>query len=338
MGTPVVATDDDNDTPTYTLGGTDGGFFTIVGTSGQIQTKSGQNYDFETKPTYSVTVTADDSNGGMADKAVTITLANVDEDGTVTLPPTQPVARLDVTAILADPDNGVTNVSWQWSKSDSQNGTYANISSATSATYTPADEDVGKFLKATASYTDDEGSGKNAEKSTTSAVQSGTNRAPTFDDGLLTTRDVDEGTAEDQPVGSPVTASDLDDDALTYSLTGTDATSFTVDSTGQIKVGATTTLDYEAVKDSYTVIVRVQDNRDALGEYGHKCRCHHSSDHQRYRRERSTGVRRHDCHSQHRRKLGGECQRRRHYNGHRPGRRRHPYLLPERHGCKLIHH
>ena len=32
VGTPVVATDDDNDTPTYTLGGTDAGFFTIDGT------------------------------------------------------------------------------------------------------------------------------------------------------------------------------------------------------------------------------------------------------------------------------------------------------------------
>ena len=90
VGTPVVATDDDNDTPTYTLGGTDAGFFTIVDTSGQIQTKTGQTYDFETKPSYSVTVTADDGNGGTADKAVTITLTNVEEAGAVTLSTDQP--------------------------------------------------------------------------------------------------------------------------------------------------------------------------------------------------------------------------------------------------------
>ena len=37
-------------------------------TSGQIETKTGQTYDFETNPSYSVTVTADDSNGGTADQ------------------------------------------------------------------------------------------------------------------------------------------------------------------------------------------------------------------------------------------------------------------------------
>ena len=121
-------------------------------TSGQIETKTGQTYDFETKPSYLVTVTANDGNGGTADKPVTITLNNLEEAGTVTLSTDQPTARAAITATLTDPDNGITGTTWQWSKSDSQNGTYANISSATSATYTPADEDVGKFLKATASY------------------------------------------------------------------------------------------------------------------------------------------------------------------------------------------
>ena len=63
-------------------------------TSGQIETKTGQTYDFESKPSYSVTVTANDGNGGTADKAVTISLTNVEEAGTVTLWPTnQPSAR-----------------------------------------------------------------------------------------------------------------------------------------------------------------------------------------------------------------------------------------------------
>ena len=265
VGAPVTAEDDDtDDTLSYTLGGTDGGFFTIVSTSGQIQTMTQQTYDFETKPTYSVTVTANDNNGGTATKDVTITLTDLDEAGTVTLPPTQPVARVDVTAILADPDNGVTNVSWQWSKSDSQNGTYANISSATSATYTPADEDVGKFLKATASYTDVHGPNKSVE-ATTSAVQSGTNRAPDFGD-LTATRDVAENTAANGNVGAVVGATDLDSDDLAYSLTSTDASSFTVDNTGQIKVGATTMLDYESAKNTYTVVVQVTDSKDAAGD------------------------------------------------------------------------
>ena len=69
VGTPVIAEDDDtDDTLTYTLEGTDAGFFTIGNTDGQIKTKANQSYDFETKPTYSVTVKADDSNGGTATK------------------------------------------------------------------------------------------------------------------------------------------------------------------------------------------------------------------------------------------------------------------------------
>ena len=270
VGAPVTADDDDtDDTLSYTLGGTDAGFFTIVSDSGQIQTKTGQTYDFETKPSYLVTVTANDGNGGTADKPVTITLNNLEEAGTVTLSTDQPTARAAITATLTDPDNGITGTTWQWSKSDSQNGTYDNISSATSATYIPADGDVGKFLKATASYDDDsydddEGSSRSAEASTTSAVQSGTNRAPDFGD-LTATRDVAENTAANGNVGAVVGATDLDSDDLAYSLTSTDASSFTVDNTGQIKVGATTMLDYESAKNTYTVVVQVTDSKDAAG-------------------------------------------------------------------------
>ena len=266
VGAPVEATDWDNHTLTYTLGGTDAGFFTIISTSGQIKTKTGQNYDFETNPSYSVTVTADDSNGGTVTQAVTISLTNVDEDGTVRLSTDQPTARVQVTATLTDPDGVTGTTAWQWSRSDSQSGTYAPISSATSATYTPLDEDMEKFLKARASYDDDEDTGKTAEATTTSAVQTGTNRAPTFDDGLTTTREVAEDTAANANVGDAVAVTDLDiADTLVYSLIGTDAGSFTIDNTGQIKVGATTTLDHEAVKNSYTVIARVHDGKNSDG-------------------------------------------------------------------------
>ena len=265
VGAPVIAEDDDtDDTLTYALGGTDAGTFTIVDTSGQIKTKAGQTYDFETKPSYSVTVTADDSNGGTADKAVTITLNNVDEDGTVTLSPTQPAARSPVTATLTDPDGVTGTTTWQWSKSSDGSTGWTDVN-ANSRSYTPVDGDVNYYLRATASYTDGHGANKNAEAKTTAAVQTGTNRAPTFDNGLTTIREVAENTEAGENAGDPVEASDLDDDTLTYSLTGTYATSFTVDNTGQIKVGAATTLDYEAVKDSYTVIVRVHDNKDANG-------------------------------------------------------------------------
>ena len=222
-------------------------------------------YDYETKSSYSVTVTADDDNGGTDDKAVTITLNNVEEAGTVTLSPTQPAARQAVTATLTDPDVVSGTPTWEWERSNDGNTGWSTVGT-NSDTYTPVDGDLAYFLRATASYTDGHGGSKSAHAVSSSAVQAGTNRAPTFDDGPTTTRDVAENTATGGNVGAVVAATDLDGDTpLTYSLIGADASSFTVDSNGQIKVGASTTLDYESSKKNYTVIVRVHDGKNASG-------------------------------------------------------------------------
>ena len=265
VGNPVTANDGDSDTLAYTLEGTDAGFFTIVGTSGQIQTKASQNYDYETKPTYSVTVKADDSNGGTATKAVTITLTNVEEPGTVTLSPTQPAARQAVTATLTDPDEISGTPTWEWERSTDGSTGWSTVGT-NSDTYTPGDGDLTYFLRTTASYTDGHGGNKSAQAVSSSAVQAGTNRAPTFTDGLTTSRNVVENTAASGNVGAPVAATDDDGDTpLAYSLTGADESSFTVDSNGQIKVGTGTTLDYEAAKNDYTVIVQVHDGKNPSG-------------------------------------------------------------------------
>ena len=74
IGDPVTATDADNDTLTYSLSGTDMASFAIVAASGQLQTKAA--LDYETKTSYMVTVTADDSNGGTDTIDVTINVTN----------------------------------------------------------------------------------------------------------------------------------------------------------------------------------------------------------------------------------------------------------------------
>ena len=66
-----------------------------------MQTKA--DLDFEDKASYSVTVTANDGNGGTADQDVTITVTNLEEPGTVTLSTNQPSARTAVTATVSDP-------------------------------------------------------------------------------------------------------------------------------------------------------------------------------------------------------------------------------------------
>ena len=83
------------------------------------------------------------------------------------------------------------------------------------------------------------------------------NRAPAFP-GSSTTRSVEENSASGANVGAAVRAADADGDRLTYSLTGTDAGSFTINSGGQIMVGTGTMLDFED-KPSYTVTVTATD-------------------------------------------------------------------------------
>ena len=105
VGNPVTATDIDNDQLTYTLEGTDASSFSIVSTSGQIRTRSGVTYDYETTPSYTVIVKADDSNGGTATVTVTIDLTN-----DVNEPPLAPAAPR-VTATPNTTDS--LTVSWR---------------------------------------------------------------------------------------------------------------------------------------------------------------------------------------------------------------------------------
>ena len=85
------------------------------------------------------------------------------------------------------------------------------------------------------------------------------NNAPEFavDQAILT---VPENSAADTVVGT-VTATDDDDDTLTYSLQGTDAASFDIDSgTGQIKTKANVDYNYEA-KFDYEMTAKANDGR-----------------------------------------------------------------------------
>ena len=79
VGDPVGATDEDGHNLTYRLGGDDAASFAIVAGTGQLSTRSGVTYDHETKSGYTVTITADDGNGGNAAIGVTIFVLDVDE-------------------------------------------------------------------------------------------------------------------------------------------------------------------------------------------------------------------------------------------------------------------
>ena len=88
---------------------------------------------------------------------------------------------------------------------------------------------------------------------------------PSFDAGTSTTRSIAENSAVGTNVGAAVSATDTENESLTYSLTGTDAAKFAIGaSTGQITVKTGHIPDYEA-KTSYSVTVNVSDKNDESG-------------------------------------------------------------------------
>ena len=262
------ADDPENDTLTWSLGGADAADFTI-NNSGELKFQALPDYemphDSGTNNVYNVTVEVKDTNGsdvdGMIDVVVTVT--NIDEPGTASITGTLSGGST-LTANLTDDDESISGQSYQWMRAPSQSGPFTDITSnGTSATYTLVAADIEKYIKVEINYTDGHAAGKSATSAATGQVLAG-NEDPTFDDGSSTTRSVPENSTSGTNVGAAVSATDGDNDTLTYTLTGTDASSFTIVSTsGQIRTTGTT-YNYES-KSSYSVTVNVRDSKDAAG-------------------------------------------------------------------------
>ena len=272
IGAAVTATDSDS-SPTlfYSLTGSDAGSFTIDSASGQLLTSAALNY--ETKSSYTVTVNVRDSKDAAGDAntvtddsiTVTINLTNADEPGTASISGTLSGGET-LTASVTDIDGTPTSVSWRWARGDTAGGSFNNISGATSDSYTLVADDVGKYLQARASYTDPQGSGKTANAVTSGAVAA-SNAEPMFSASTAMRTLPENSGAGVNVTGGTITTTDSDGDTLFYSLTGSDAGSFEIDSSsGQIKSRSGVNYNYEATKKSYTVTVNVRDSKDAAGD------------------------------------------------------------------------
>ena len=88
---------------------------------------------------YKVTVVVTDAEGNTDEHDVTVTVTNVEETGTVTFSTLQPRVGVELTAMLTDPDGGITGLMWQW------NDGSGDIEDATSASYTPVAGDIGEY-------------------------------------------------------------------------------------------------------------------------------------------------------------------------------------------------
>ena len=265
IGGAVTATDDDSDTLTYSLEGTDAGKFT-VDSNGQIKTKAGERYDREAKPSYSVTVKADDQNGGTDTIAVTV---NVDNATEKPLKPARPVvssgSTTSVNVMWSAPSNTgrppITSYDLQYREGMTGNWMDGPQGvTSTRAMISSLAEDTEYRVQVLASNSDGDGPWSDLGTGRTN-VQG--NRMPEFTEGTSAMRSFTEtvGDATVQSagnVGAVVTATDADNNMLTYTLEGADKDEFTIDSSGQIRTKVGKSYDRET-KARYSVMVMAND-------------------------------------------------------------------------------
>ena len=274
VGLPVTATDGDGDNISYSITGENEGVFAIDHRDGGI-TAGDYEYDHEGTNSYTITVTADDGEGGVADIEVTISITDISE------PPDAP-GKPRVTA----PSSITLDVDWDAPDNDGR----PEISSH-SVRYrqkVEPGEEQNDWRDSGYTGTDTQATIEDLEPSTTYEVQvqaqndegksnwsktsEGTTRAnvpPAFTDGSSTSRDVAENTGASQNVGAPVAATDVEKTDLTYTLEGADKSSFTiVSSTGQIRTGSGVTYNYESSKRSYSVTVKATDQHGGSSTIG----------------------------------------------------------------------
>ena len=186
VNTYTASDEDAVDQISWSVGGPDGDKFILSadGVEGpneprDLMFKSTYTPDFEA-PTdangdnvYKLTVIAWDRTSGysgrkMDEMEVTVIVENQEETGRIILEEengvgNEPVAEAEwepftdkmVTAAVDDPDQGVAIVTWQWSKSTTgADDSFVVIPGETTASYEPTGEDLGAFLRVTATYID----------------------------------------------------------------------------------------------------------------------------------------------------------------------------------------
>ena len=265
VGRPVTATDPNSgDVLTYEL--TESDLFTIDSNSGQIRVAADESLDHETAPSHHVTVTASDSSTASATVTVTITVDDVNEPPTAEGDSADTREDSEVTIDVVDNDSDpedersaltllvATPPRWGSLVVNAS----ANPGDRPTITYTPRKDYNGADsfeyrLRDTGGLTD---------TALVAIDVIAMNDAPTFA-SAPPTRSVSESAEAGDNVGAPVTATDVDEnDTLTYSLFGANASSFEIDSNGQITVATGVTFDI-ATRETYIVTVEAYDGTDA---------------------------------------------------------------------------
>ena len=264
VGNAVEATDADRGNRlTYSLDGPGKDSFTIT-SAGQIRTRSGVTYNYESRKSYSVTVKVDDGqrkDNSVATKSVSITIQNETETPSTPNPPRVipiPSSTESVRVTWEEPDNTGPPINdydvqcLNCPEAVSHDGVDRSMIITGLTPGTRYDVQVRAWNAEGHSAWSRSGTGTpNADVA---------NQRPVFSPSGARTFTVEENTVADgDPIGSPVTAVDPDLDTVTHTLEGPDDTSFSIDEgSGQIR--ATSEMNYEE-KSRYSVIVKATDTR-----------------------------------------------------------------------------
>ena len=270
----AMATDADEDSLTYSLSGTDAARFTVDPNTGAVRFIASPDFenpdDAGGDNVYNITVTAsDDDNSTDHDVAITVTNIN-DNTPSFTSPDSANVAEnetLAYTAVATDADGD--DLTYSLSGTDAVRFTINPVTGAVS------------FMEAPDFENPDDAGGDNVYNITVTASDD-TNES-NHDVAITVTNENDNdpifisgnsvGVLENQPVDSVVytaIASDADGDTLTYSLSGTDASLFTIDpTTGDIRF--ITVPDVEAPGDAnrdnvYEITVTASDDTNDIAQ------------------------------------------------------------------------
>ena len=100
---------------------------------------------------------------------VTVTVADVDEAGVISLSSAHPSTGSALTATLTDPDMDTGTPAWEWERSSGRSA-WSVIGGATGAVYVPVAADAGHYLRVRASYVNHLGSGRTAQTTASNVV------------------------------------------------------------------------------------------------------------------------------------------------------------------------
>ena len=274
VGSVVTATDPDPnaETPTYTLGGTDAAKFRVRA-NGQIEVGSGTELDYDTKQTYMVTLTAEDSFGSSSSIMVTIEVNPIDEVPEIMRAPDANVAPEFASATtsrtVAENTAAGEDIGTPVAATDNNGDALTYALSGTDTASFAIDSDTGQLMtlaaldyetKATYSLTvaaSDSG-GLSGSIDVTITVTD-VDEAPVIITGEGVLNYVENGTG---PVGT-YSATDPESATITWSPEGDDAADFEISAGGVLTFKSSP--DYEAAADddtdnAYEVTVRASDS------------------------------------------------------------------------------